>query len=350
MKSIIQKLGLDETYTKRPRNIKYDSVKENIPRKADLNFMADLLMLPTTKEGYKYLLVVVDLATDEFDIEPIKNKQPETVLQAMKNMFKREFIKEPYYSIRTDGGTEFKGVFHKYLYDNSILHRVAEVGRHKQLANVESLNRQLGRIFNLYMNKKEKETGNVFREWTDVIDVVRKELNHIRKKRERNPFKSNYEPIDSKIMLKEPKYKVGDLVYRKSDVPLNALGKKQPTEKFREADYRYDLQARKITKVLYYPKNIRYLLTGLDNVSYTEDELLPAKEEIEQFEVERIVNKMVENGKVYYEVKWKNYSSDENTYEPKDELINQIPEMIEEFENKNKKPVKKIKIKRPKYN
>lgn len=350
MKSIIQKLGLDETYTKRPRNIKYDSVKENIPRKADLNFMADLLMLPTTKEGYKYLLVVVDLATNEFDIQEIKNKQPETVLQAMKNMFKREFIKEPYYSIRTDGGTEFKGIFSKYLFDNSILHRIAEPSRHKQLANVESLNRQLGRIFNLYMNKKEKETKDTYREWTDVIDVVRKELNHIRKKRERNPFKSNYEPIASKIMLKEPKYKVGDLVYRKSDVPLNALGKKQPTQTFRQSDYRFDLQSRRIKKVLYYPKNIRYLLNGLDNVSYTEDELLPAKEEEEQFEVERIVDKIVENGKTYYLIKWKGYSSDENTYEPRDELIKSIPDLINEFEEKNKKPVKKIKIKRPKYN
>lgn len=345
MKSIFDKLGLDETYTKRPRNIKYDSVKDNIPRKADLNFMADLLMLPTSKEGYRYLLVVVDLATDEFEIEPIKNKEPDTVLKAMKNMFKREHIKEPYYSIRTDGGTEFKGVFKKYLFDKSILHRVAEPYRHKQLSNVESLNRQLGRIFNLYMNKKEKETGDTYREWTDIIDMVRTELNTVRKKRERNPFREHHQPIDTKLLLKEPKFKVNDLVYRKSEVPLNALGKKQPTDKFRAGDYRYDLQARKITKVLYYPKNIRYLLTGLDHVSYTEDELLPAKEKEEQYEVEKIVSSIKRKGKVYYEIKWKKYTSSDNTYEPRDELIKTIPDLINDYENKK---VKTIRITRPK--
>ena len=33
-----------------------------------------------------------------------------------------------------------------------------------------------------------------------------------------------------------------------------------------------------IEKVLYYPNNIRYILEGLKNVSYTEDEILLYKE------------------------------------------------------------------------
>lgn len=350
LKNLIDKLGLDQTYTKPIKNIKYDSVKNNIPRLKHLNYMADLLFLPTTKEGYKYLLVVVDLATDLFDLEPIKNKESTTVLQAFKEMFKRPYIKLPEYSVRTDAGSEFKNVFHKYLYDNSILHRVAEVGRHKQLANIESLNRQLGRLFNLYMNKMELETRDTYREWIDILDVVREELNEIRKIPERNPYKSNYEPIDTNVLLKQPKYKVGQLVYRKSDVPLNSFGKKQNTEKYREGDYRFDIQARKISKVLYYPKNIRYLLSNLNNVSYTEDELLPAEDkQEEEFEVQSIIDKKVENGKTYYLIKWKGFSSDENTWEHRDELIKTIPDLINQFDEKNKKP-KMIKIKRPKSN
>lgn len=346
LKNLIDKLGLDQTYTKPVKNIKYDNVKNNIPRLKHLNYMSDLLFLPTSKEGYKYLLTVVDLATDLFDLEPIKNKESTTVLQAFKKMFDRDYIKQPEYSVRTDGGSEFKSVFKKYLYDNSILHRVSEPYRHQQLSNVENLNRQLGRIFNLYMNKMELQTGDVYREWPDIIDVVRTELNKIRKKTERNPFKSFYEPIDANVLLKEPKYKVGDLVYRKSEIPLNTFQKKQNTLKFREGDYRYDLQARKITKVLYYPKNIRYLLSNLDHVSYTENELLPAKEKEEQYEVERVIEKKIDKGKVYYLIKWKNYNSSENTWESRDELIKTIPDLINEYEEKNKKPIKKIKIKR----
>ena len=238
-------------------------------------------------------------------------------------------------------------MFKKYLFNKSILHRVAEPYRHKQLANVENLNRQLGRIFNLYMNKKEKETANVFREWTDIIDIVRTELNAVRKKRQRNPFKDDFKPIDNKLLLKQPKFKVNDLVYRKSEVPLNALGKKQSTDKFRTGDYRYDLQARKVTKILYYPKNIRYLLSNLDHVSYTEDELLPAEDKKEEeYEVDRIVNKKTEKGKIYYLIKWKKYSSDNNTWEPESELKKSISDLINDYNNKNKKTTKMIKIKK----
>ena len=89
MEKLLQELGIDEKYSK-PVKIKkeFSKVKENIPLKADYNFMADLLELPETKKGYKYLLVVVDLATDEFDIEPIINKDSLTVVDAMKTMLK----------------------------------------------------------------------------------------------------------------------------------------------------------------------------------------------------------------------------------------------------------------------
>ena len=102
---LINKLGIDETYTKPTKKPKqFTHVKDNIPLVENYNFMADLLFLPETKEGFKYCLVVVDLSNDDFDIEPIKNKTPAEILKAMKDMFKRKFIKEPYASIQTDAG------------------------------------------------------------------------------------------------------------------------------------------------------------------------------------------------------------------------------------------------------
>jgi hypothetical protein len=50
--------------------------------------MADLLELPETKKGFKYLLVVVDLATDEFDIEPITNNKSLTVVDAIVTRYR----------------------------------------------------------------------------------------------------------------------------------------------------------------------------------------------------------------------------------------------------------------------
>ena len=150
MQSIIDALGIDERHTRPVRKPKqFSRVKLNIPPLEDYNFMADLLELPNDK-GFKYLLVVVDLWTDEFDIEPIKNKTSSTVLNAMKAMYKREHINKPQASVATDGGSEFKGVFTKYLYEESILHKITKPARHTQMANVERLNRTLGRLFNGY--------------------------------------------------------------------------------------------------------------------------------------------------------------------------------------------------------
>ena len=160
MKALLQKYKIDESFTKVRKEPKiYNHIKNNIPLLEDYNFMADLLLLPETKKKDKYLLVVVDLASDEFDIEPMKNKSSDDTLQAFKKILKRKYLKIPEGSIRTDNGSEFKGDFDKWLVDNQVFHKYGLPNRHKQLANVESLNKQLGRVFNGYMNFKEEETG-----------------------------------------------------------------------------------------------------------------------------------------------------------------------------------------------
>jgi hypothetical protein len=319
MKSILEKLKINEEYTKPPRLPKvFDSVKQNIPLKKHYNYMADLLMLPTTKQGYKYLLVVDDLATDNFDIEPIKNKEPNNILDAMKKMYKRPYIKEPYASVRTDGGNEFKGVFHKYLHDKDIIHKIAEPDRHKQLANVERLNKEIARLLNGYMNSKEEETDEPYKEWTDIIPDVRKLLNDFRKKDEQDLYTFEYNTATTK----KPKYKVGDLVYHISEVPLDALKEKQPTKQFRVGDYRWNTLARKIVKVLPYPKNIRYILNYKPNVSYAEYELKPAREKEERFTIKEIISKRtLKNKTIEYKVWWRGFDKADATWEPKQQLI-----------------------------
>ena len=66
------------------------------------------------------------------------------------------------------------------------------------------------------------------------------------------------------------------MVYFKSEVPLDALGNKQPTKIFRVGDRRYNLHPRKIVKIFYYrvPIYYRYMLENMPNVTYTRQELL----------------------------------------------------------------------------
>ncbi len=325
MNKLLQELKINETYTKPPKIKKeFSKVKDNIPLKADFNFMADLLELPQTKKGFQYLLVVVDLATDEFDIEPLKTKESKTVLKAMMKMFKRKHIKKPYASIRTDGGPEFQDEFAKYCYENSILHKVGISGRHQQMANVERLNRELGRLFNGYMNAIEEETGRTFREWVEIVPKVRKMLNEYRKKPEGNPFTDIYEAPDVSI---QPKYKEGDIVYRISEKPLDALGRKQPTQSFRAGDYRWDMTPRKIVKVVRYSGKvpIRYILENLSNVAYAENELKPAKEKEAMYQVQSVKAKRTVNGVKELLIKWKGYKKP--TWENYKEIKKTIPQI-----------------------
>ena len=168
MHHLKNELHIDDTYTKlyrRPsRPIRPDEqthVKDNIPLVPDYNDMADILHLPTDAFGFNKLLVVVDIATDSFDIEKMKGETADESLKAYKKMLTRGIIKIPFASMLTDGGASFKGVFHKFLYDNGVDHRVARVGRHHQLSNVDHLCRQLGELFGGIMNIKEAQTGKV---------------------------------------------------------------------------------------------------------------------------------------------------------------------------------------------
>ena len=218
--------------------------------------MADLVQLPTTKEGFKYLLTITDLANSEFDIEPLKTKQPKETLQALKNIFKRKYIKLPLASIQTDGGTEFKSDVHKFLFENNILHKTSLPYRHTQQSVIEALNKQVVRLLNGYMNMKEIETGETYREWSDIIDDVRKLLNKYRKKElPKSIYKYEYPLFNP---TKEPKYKINELVYHQLDYPKNALLDKQPTANFRTGDYRWNKVPKKIEKVLYYSGDVPY--------------------------------------------------------------------------------------------
>jgi hypothetical protein len=334
-KNLINELGIDETLTKPPiKEKQFTTFKIIAPPIKGYNYEADLLYLPTTSKGFKYALTMVDLGNNKFDLEPLKKKDSESVLKGMKEIFKRKILSEPKASLQTDEGTEFKQKFHQWLYDNDIYHKFAGVARHSQMAPVESLNKQLGRLFNGYMNKIEKKTGKGYNDWTDIIQTVRTDLNKIRERKEQNPF-TYIPPLPN--FLAEPKYKVGDLVHYKLDYPLNALNEKQ-SNNFRIGDYRYSLEPRKITKVLNYPNPIpfRYMLNGINNMSFTEKQLILSKHTDEKYYVKKIIDKKTVNKKIYYLVWWKNYKKDQSTWEPKDQLISDgLDEYIKEFEKQN---------------
>jgi hypothetical protein len=345
LKKLLNIDASEEKFTKRiqkPKN--FNSVKDNVTLLENKNFMMDYLFLPTTKEKYKYLLVVVDLATDEFDMEPMRDKKPENIIEAIKDMKKRgyiEFKKNDGQSVRTDSGTEFKGAFHKWLFENSIFHRTSIPNRHIQTANVERLNGELGKLLNGFMNGQEIKLGKIFKEWTLVVPLIRKRLNVIRKKKlpdniytyiypewngvqEIKTIKDKKDKKEKVYKLIEPKYKKGDLVYVALETPENALGQKQKGL-FRNGDYRLTKEAHKINQVLYLHGKpyFRYIVNGYPNVSYQEAELKPATEQEETFKIKDFVGKRTVNNKIQYKVWYKGEKKAQAIWQTKEDLVEQ---------------------------
>ena len=330
-KDVIKELGIDETYTKAPKKGTFDTIKENTFPKQDYNFMADLLMLPKTSKGFRYILSVVDLWSDDFDIEPMKTKTSTECLKAFQTIINRDYLNMPKGSIRTDNGGEFKADFSKFLKDNNVLHRLSLPYRHKQMANVENLNLQLGRILMTYLSNKEQELEKPYYDWTDILEPIRVELNQYRHKPDGDPYSLDPIPFNDK----EPLFKKGDIVIKKLEYPKNALGHTEDTERFRKGDLRWDYKTKlKIVKILNYPKNNRYILNTLPNVSYSENELQKVDDSDEKFEVKKIWDKKTIGKRVYYRVWWKKFLKKNSTWELKTNLIEDgLQEMIDEFES-----------------
>ena len=337
MKSVYDKLKISKevlNHTKQWRKPPQETVKDLVPPYEDYNFQMDILELPKTKKGYNRLLVLVDLANDEIDFEPMKTKTPKEVLAAMKTIFNRPYLNKPYASIRTDKGSEFKGVVKDYLYNESILHTTAEPGRHKQISNIESANKQIGKTLNLYMNSMLKKLDlEDYNEWTDILPELRKELNKYRKK----PLT----PIDDSIYRidKQNKFCEGDYVKRKLDRPHDIRGYVQNTENFRAGDITVDFIPRKIIKVLSYPQGWRYILDGLPHVSYTEYELIKVDPPVAVLqEVREIIDHKTVGRKKYYKVWWRGELKKQATWELAKNLIEDgLEDYIQFYENKRKK-------------
>ena len=76
----------------------------------------------------------------------------------------------------------------------------------------------------------------------------------------------------------------------------------------------------------------RYILNDVPGVSYPENELKKATEKVDKYIVQRLISKKKINNKICYQVKWKGYAK--TTWEPRTQLIKDVPELIHEFDLK----------------
>ena len=64
----------------------------------------------------------------------------------------------------------------------------------------------------------------------------------------------------------------------------------------------------------------------------TESQLLPSKEKVQKFKVKKIIDKKKEKNKVFYLIWWAHQLKKNASWEPRTELMKDIPKLIKDYE------------------
>lgn len=242
---------------------------------ADLQFWND-------DRGYKYLLVIVDIKTKFIDIEPLKDKTQESIIQGCENIFKREYIYKKTDDgkivlpniIMTDAGSEFGSKFVEWCEDHNITKKTSRAGRKQQTAVVEGFNLVISKILAIrvtldQVNAKYKKGRHEQRHWVTYLPKLRIVLND---KEVNDSLISNYFRFAK--VHKSQILKIGDKVHVILEKPLDVNDNKL-SGKFRTGDYRFDKKAHQITNRIYNLSGnpIRYVVDGYPNNTFARSEL-----------------------------------------------------------------------------
>lgn len=303
---------------------------------------ADVLYLPDDN-GYKYCLVVVDVATSKADAEPMKDRNSADVLEAIKKIYNRNILDLPEH-LTVDSGSEFKKDFFDFFKSKRISVKKALPGRHRQVAMVERKNQVLGRVLFMRMFSQELLTGETSREWVEDLPLIVGKMNE---RYGHDPYTDDelYKRFNPWQDLKQKMIPLGTRVRVMLDEPRDIEGSKL-IGKFRDTDHRWTTQIYKVIGYVLDPHQpILYKvdkpLKAHERVAYTSKQLQIVDDQEDdpdpmvirgqpgQYVVKKLLDKRKYKGKTQYLVHWKGYNKDsDHTWEDASKLPK---DMIERF-------------------
>ena len=319
------------------------SEREDMPKTQvfhpNIFYQADLLFMPQDK-GFKYILVIADCYDSRIDAEPLKHKDAKTVLDAIKIIFNRNILQEPFI-ITFDQGTEFKGVVKQYLEKRNINVKYALTARHRQIAIVERANQKIGKILFQRMTAQELLTGEPNNMWVDDLKGLVKVLNENHKE----PLETEISPDPIITKYNAKLIPIGTRVRIKLDYPINPVDRSRLYGKFRDTDIKYSPEIHRIRHVIIKPSFPPMYLIDNDNVARTKQQLniVPKNEQPPNIKYIRgkpdhyIINDIVDKKKIgnkyQYKVNWKGYPHSEDSFIDESQLnrTEDLKQMKNEF-------------------
>ncbi|KAL7637412.1 UNVERIFIED_CONTAM: hypothetical protein RMT77_012161 [Armadillidium vulgare] len=176
----------------------------------------DLMEMPKTKLGQKYIFVAVDMYSKWTSAVAIPDKTANTVLKAFKNMI-ATFLKDPL-EIQSDNGKEFTNhLFEEFQKTKEIKHRCTVANMPQINGLVERVNQTLLNMFRMIDNLEEWDEY-----LPDVVAVYNQTHHRELGKTPAAIFLNNVErnTVKDTIWGKTPKnfepYKLGEFVLKKN--------------------------------------------------------------------------------------------------------------------------------------
>jgi len=275
-KNIRKRLNISEKESKhvqdlmeQPKRDKAINTPHHTAIERDSIHQLDLLFLPHDNKQ-KYALTVIYVFSRHADAEPLSNKTPEKVVEALKKIYKRDYLNIPEHFLQIDSGSEFKGAFEKFAKENKIGIRRALPNRHRTQAVVESFNGILGKIIFELQAIEELKTKQTNRKWTANLPLIIEEYNkQIDEKKPRKPETKPAKCQGDACKLLE----TGDMVRVALDYPIDPATKKKLDSKFRKTDIRWSEELHEIENIILAPNQPPlYQLKGIP-ANYTKNQL-----------------------------------------------------------------------------
>jgi hypothetical protein len=286
---------------------------------------------------YKYLLNGIDMSSRYFYSIALKNKTDKEVLQGFKKIMKKSKFK----AIRSDNGSEFiNKIFVDFLDKNNIKQILSEPSKPQSNGMIERANASIKEVIqkSLEINEKYDWVLNL-QNLVDNINNSQHRITGFTPSKIQDAVLENNEELLNKAQENELKTKRGNISKEKFYVK-DLVRIIQPSDKTRQV---WSNDIYEVEKV-YMPKKsysvYEYKLKGLKD-KFKEEELLkvdgiPQNKilKVNKFVISKLIKPLIKNNVAYYEVMWKGYK--ETTNEPREELLKDVPKMINQFEKKNK--------------
>ena len=275
--------------------------------------LVDMRAFSKFNQGYKYILMIIDVFSKFGWAIPLKNKSAEEVTKAFADLWKKQ---KPPEKLWVDKATEFFNRSMKALREKYNV-QIYTTENEEKSSVVERWNRTIKRIMWKYF------TANNTNAYSNVLnDIIHKYNNTYHRSikctpteaREPSNHKRVYEALfgeDYKaaaaVKQRPPKFEIGDKVriYRKKGTFEKGFTPNWTEEVFTISNVK---STRPVTYSLIDAR-------GEDiKGSFYENELQKTKQEI--YRIEKVIGKRTKNGKQEVRVKWKGYSNAFNQWIP----------------------------------